>query len=259
MIVTAILVWWDENAEDLEECIRGMATVADRVIAVDGAYRRYPGATVASPPEQTIRIMETAREVGLDCVIHTPNRLWAGQVEKRSYAFQQAAHGSDWIATFDSDWIAHGDRAAVRDELAAFSADQRVDVVTASLYTVPGNAYATNWHRQEEQKGRVSLPHFFRPLPGFRVEGSHWWYSAIKNGRRVWAWHGVTAEWPVLPQFPIRSAYEIEHKTLARDEKHILASRAFCNDRVRVLKWTGQEDDVPGLPQPIWDFETEPY
>jgi hypothetical protein len=69
----------------------------------------------------------------------------------------------------------------------------------------------------------------------------------------------VTAEWPVLPQFPIRSAYEIEHKTLARDEKHILASRAFCNDRVRVLKWTGQEDDVPGLPQPIWDFETEPY
>ena len=37
MIVTAALIWYDERSEDLERCVRGMATIADRVIAVDGA------------------------------------------------------------------------------------------------------------------------------------------------------------------------------------------------------------------------------
>ena len=42
MIVTAALCWWNELPEDLDRCIRAAALIADRVVALDGAYRRYP-------------------------------------------------------------------------------------------------------------------------------------------------------------------------------------------------------------------------
>ena len=48
MIVTAALCWWNELPEDLERCVRGVANVADRVVALDGAYRRYPTGTARS-------------------------------------------------------------------------------------------------------------------------------------------------------------------------------------------------------------------
>jgi hypothetical protein len=50
MIVTGILAWWDEPPELLDACIRGLGDIADRIVAVDGAYRRYPAATITSPP-----------------------------------------------------------------------------------------------------------------------------------------------------------------------------------------------------------------
>src|SRR5512134_3918183 len=97
MIVTAALAWWDERPEDLVDCVKGMANVADRVIALDGAYRRYPAATITSPADQAEAIASTAADVGLDCLILTPDRLWAGQLEKRTYLVQAAAVQSDWI------------------------------------------------------------------------------------------------------------------------------------------------------------------
>jgi hypothetical protein len=51
----------------------------------------------------------------------------------------------------------------------------------------------------------------------------------------------------------------VEHRCLLRDDEHIRANRAFCNDRVKVVAMTGQEDDQPGLPPPIFDYDTVPY
>ena len=253
MIVAAALVWWNERPDDLEACIRGVATVADRIVAVDGAYARYPGATVLSAPEQARRIMETAVEVGIGCEVHAPGRLWAGQVEKRTHAMQRASCGADWVMVVDADWIVSGDREQVRAELAQCAED----VVAVPFRTRKGDRYATKWHRAEEDRPTL-LPQFYRPLPGLRVESHHWWYSAVKDGRRVWMWHGEPTPWPVLPQHALRAPYGVEHLTLLRSEQQVLDSRAFCNDRARVVAWTGQEDDVPGLPRPEYDYVTEP-
>lgn len=258
MIVTAALIWYDERPEDLEACVRGMASIADRLVAVDGAYARYPDARMRSPSEQAQTIIDTALAAGLDCRVYVPDRLWAGQVEKRSFLLAEAAKDSDWIAIADADWIIHGDRDATRAELARFGRD--IDVVSVPFYTPSSDTPpATGWHRGVAGT-RTFMAHLFRPLPGLHVERFHWMYAAHKNGRPVWMWYGRTkADWPILPQHPLAAEYEIEHRTLLRDERHVLASRAFCNDRVRVVELTGQEDDRPGLPPPAFDYVTVPY
>jgi len=256
MIVTAALIWYNERPEDLAACVRGMATIADRLVAVDGAYRRYPDASITSPPEQALAIQDAAREAGLECSVHTPAELWAGQVEKRTFCLGEAQRGSDWIAVVDADWVISGDRAAARAALAELRPS--VDVMTAELYTPPGKRMATGWHRAEAGK-RYQIPHLFRALPEFRVEGLHWQYSAMRHQRRVWMWHAPDPNRPCVLQRPLPPPYEIEHRTLHRTKKQILDSRAFCNDRELVLKLTGQEDDQPGLPPPVFDYATIPY
>jgi hypothetical protein len=252
VIVTAALIWYDEKPEDLELCIRGLANIADRVVAVDGAYRRYPNAQIASPPEQAETIRRTAAEVGLECDVVIPDRLWAGQVEKRSFVLARASVGSDWVAIVDTDWIVHTDRHSARGELERV----RQDVVTVTLFTPSSDMpFATGWHRRMAGS-RAQIQHFFRSLPGLRVEKVHWWYSALKNGKRVWMWHGHKPG--DMPVYKMRTEYEIEHRTLLRDERHILENRAFCNDRKMVWAQTGQEDDMPGLLAPVFDFVTEP-
>ena len=261
MIVTAALVWYDEHPKDLRACVRGVAQIADRIVAVDGAYVRYPNAKISSPPEQAKAIQSAAKRAGLECVIHVPEKLWAGQIEKRSFALAEASKGTDWIAIVDTDWIIHADREAARAELEGYLDDDDVDVVSAPLYTPTrkGATFATNWHRDVAGASEF-MPHLIRPLPDLHVETRHWWYSAEKHGRRVWLWHGTeNTHIPLLPWYPIKAEYEIEHRFLMRDEEHILAGRAFCNDREIVLAETGQEDDVYGLPPPDFDFKTIPY
>lgn len=256
MIVTAALVWWDERPEDLAECVRGMANIADKVLAVDGAYRRYPGATVTSNPEQAQAIRETAEKAGLECEVYEPKQLWAGQVEKRSFTLRRAAKDADWIAVVDSDWVIHTKRKFARAALEKVSPD--IDVLSVKMYTPRSRMpFATSWHRKQAGR-RFVIPHLFRALPGYMVEKRHWWYSALKDGERVWLWHPMkSSTYPVRPPMRLNCRYEIEHRTLLRDERHILDSRAFLNDRELVVAETGQEDDLPGLFAPTFDFETE--
>lgn len=256
-LVTAALIWYNERPDDLEACVRGIAKVADRLIAVDGAFRRFPDAKAASPAAQARRIRKVAAELGLACTVHVPSEVWAGQVEKRSFAYALAATNSEWVAIFDTDWIASGDGETVRAELRAYS--PAVDVVTVPMFTPAGDLAATNWHARASDT-REPVVHFVRALPDLGVEIVHWYISATKDGRKVWVQYGgMPSPWPRLPHQLLRSTYGIEHRTLQRDAHHVRAARAFCNDRVKVVEWTGQEDHVPGLPDPVWDYETMPY
>lgn len=251
MIVTAALAWWDERPEDLERCVRGMATVADRVVAVDGAYARYPGATVTSSVEQHDAIRETAIEVGIEPIIVTPDRLWAGQVEKRDHMMRLAAEGSDWIAVVDADYVISGDRPMVRRDLASYTAD----VVRVIIETPAGNGeYASHYHRLAEQYRTQEFEHIFRALPGMRVERLHWCYSALKDGERVWLF-GIPDDTRPKAQSVMLDNYRIRHMTLRRTPEQIRSKRAYFNDREWVRQTTGQEDDQPGLPPPKWDYD----
>jgi hypothetical protein len=250
MIVTAALCWWNEKVEDLERCVAGVAQIADRIVALDGAYSRYPDATPTSSPEQAEAIRKTARKFDLDCLVLTPDRVWAGQVEKRTYLLNAAAIGSDWVVVVDTDHVIHCDREGVLTELAELP----MDVVEVPFYT-PANPHrsipassANQWHIDQADIVQMT-PHIYRALPGFRVERFHWWYSAIKDGRRVWLWGGDSS-YPPEDHYRFKSFYQVEHRCLLRSDRYIAASRTFLDDRERVVKLTGQEDDQDGLPRP---------
>lgn len=259
VVVTAALCWYDEDIPTLERCVRALAGIADRLVALDGAYARFPGAKVASPPEQAAAISRVAAEVGIECMVLTPSRLWRGQVEKRTFLMSTAAINSDWIAVVDADHVmVTPDGLAVRDTLA--ETPQDVLVYDVDFYT-PENPEAEIaqiaswfWH-SGMAKRTLPIAHFFRALPGMRVERFHWWVSGIHEGRRVWLWGGdSTNQQAKRMDFPV--PYRVDHFCLHRDEQHVLANRAYLNDREVVKLITGQEDDVLGLPPPQWDYET---
>lgn len=259
MIVTAALPWWNERPEDLDACVRGMAGIADKVVALDGAYARYPEATPKSSAAEVAAIRDAAKDVGLECQILQPERLWAGQVEKRSYLLAMATVGSHWIATVDADHIIHvEDRELARRALRHVP----VDVVAVPYYT-PANperaleeSAVGDWHVNQMGEPQM-IPHLWRALPGFRVERFHWWYSAVKDGKRVWLWGGDST-YPESRSQTFRYGYTVEHRTMMRTPEQIRLSRAFLNDRAKIVAETGQEDDQPMLPRPKFDYDTIP-
>ncbi len=254
MIVSVALAWYDEPPELLSRCVRSCAVIADRIVALDGAYARFPGARVVSPPEQAEAIREAAADVGLELILEQPTRLWAGQVEKRSALIARGAEGSDWVQVVDADHVLQGTRETVRQALAEARADvYEVPFFTPANPDLPiGDTAAHEWHAG--MAGRmVPMALVYRALPDMRYESYHWWLSAEKNGQRVWLWGNGPGTHARVEAFP-DPTYRIDHLTLHRDRAHVLASRAFCNDREMVVRMPGQEDDRPELPRPVWDF-----
>jgi len=262
--VTAALSWWNERPADLVDCVNGIAQVADRVVAVDGAYFRYPNATARSDGSQVEAIRETALASGLDPLIIQPSRTWAGEIEKRSALFALAAAHSDWVVVVDTDHIISADREGVRKELESATVDV-FDVPFRTPYT--GSAAeksATNWHK-EQADNEIRYPLILRALPGLTVVKRHWWYVAYKDGQEVWLSGGDFAPTERLQGLTyaehgiLESRYSVEHRCFLRSEEQMLAARAWYNDRVIVVERTGQEDSVPGLPEPRYDYVTVPY
>jgi len=258
VIVTGALCWWNERPEDLDRCVRGLAVACDRVVALDGAYARYPKATTNSPKSQLAAIRDAAKEVGLGCLIIQPDRLWAGQVEKRSHLLAAASVGSDWICTVDADHVSSGNRQAARQFIESISLD-----VINCVYHTPANpdrsmdeSAVGAWHQEQVDVPQL-IPQFWRALPGLRVERFHWWYSAQKNGGRVWLWGG-DGRYPGVSAENMPWPYQVEHRTMMRTPEQIRLSRAFLNDRDKIVAQTGQEDGVPGLPPPEYDYKWVP-
>jgi len=247
MIVTAALAWYDEPLEELDRLIRSLPVVADRLVALDGGYERYPGAAAASPKEQAAFIRATARDVGIKAKVETPRRIWKGQVEKRSRLLELASVGTDWIVGCDADHVFHGIRYSVRHEIEALEQEELpVDAIDVKYYT-PMNfdrplaeCAAGEWHAALAGDYAV-ITAFFRALPKLRVERFHWWYSGERDGRRHWVWGG-DASYPKVRVHQMKAPFLVEHRCLFRQDKHILANREFCRDRVRIVRETGQED-----------------
>jgi len=263
MYITAPLPWYDELPEDLEACIAGIANIADGLVALDGSYQRFPNAKVRSPRNQVSTIYGAAKNVGLDCKVILPDRLWLGQIEKRTALLQLASEDGDWICTVDTDHIIQTDRNATRQVISETpNTVYGLDVE----YVTPANddrdiedSASGRWHIAQVKKTQF-IPHIFRPLSDIRVERFHWWYSGVQRGERVWLWRGDSRmtmeqrERKVLEHKQLEN-YTVEHRCLFRDERHVLENRAFCNDREMVVRLTGQEDDRPELPRPVFDYE----
>jgi hypothetical protein len=205
--------------------------------------------------------------MGMECEIFVPELPWAGQVEKRSALLGWASEGSDWVIAVDTDHVINTDRLWARGTLNTLLQNPDVDVI-AVVYSTPANdsrpieqSASTNWHTSLSGTQQY-VPHLFRCLPDLKVEKFHWWYSATKAGEKVWLWGeggqqdgNRTLPWAYFDP----TKYYVEHRCLYRDERHTIENRAFCNDRIKVIEATGQEDDQPGLFPPEYDYVTLPY
>lgn len=244
MIVTAALAWYDEAPEDLDRFVRALPVVCDRLVAFDGGYERYPGAKGRSAPEEAAAIRQAARDIGLPFQLFIPHRLWRGQVQKRTALYEDAARDSDWLFVLDADHILHGPREPFRHELEHVTADAvAVPFYTTMNHDLPLSATAaTEWH--EEYAGRM-IHHrlLLRALPSIRVERFHWYVSGQRPGqKRVWLTNVTEGGYPVAPAHVLEAPFLVEHRCLFRRERNILANREFCEDRVGIVKATGQED-----------------
>lgn len=258
-VITGALCFWNEFPADLDACVRGLGNIAHRIVVLDGAYARYPGATAHSSEDQLDAIRSAAKAVDLDCLIIQPDRLWAGQIEKRSYLLAAATVGSDWIVTVDADHVITADREVIQLFLRRHPGD-----VISVPYVTPVNpdrpmkdSAVGLWHELQTTEP-MFIPHIWRALPGMRVEKRHWWISAVKNGHRVWLWGG-DGEMPTVEVQRMRRDYTVEHRALYRTKEQIRASRAFLNDRQRIVEETGQEDDMPTLQPPVYDYRQTPW
>jgi glycosyltransferase involved in cell wall biosynthesis len=247
MIVTAALVWYDEPVQQLMDCVEGAARIADRLVAIDGPYQRYPHQTIQSPIEQHHALRAACDQHNIDLTIVTIDRPWKGQIEKRSHLLRWASHQSDWIAVIDADHIIHTDRDAARNELATVTHD-----VIEARFVTPENpdrdlhdSASGQWHAALAGK-EIPVAHLFRALPGLHVVNRHWHYKAWKDGQEVWMYHDDQAG--QLPRYQLATDYIVEHRCLHREPAEILANRAFCNDRDQLVALTGQEDHDPNVP-----------
>lgn len=176
MRIIGLLSWYEEPASWLAECVASAARLCDHLIAVDGPYALFPGATrkPASGTEQAETIAHTAAGAGMGCTIHTPRQPWWGnEVEKRDFMFRLGstmAEPGDWFLRIDADEVLTQVPADTRTLLAATTQDV---------------AEVTMWER-DDIDSQFPLRVLFRALPGIGVQQAHYVVTAPNgDGTRV--------------------------------------------------------------------------
>lgn len=209
MRVIGLLSWYEEPAPWLAECVAGLAGLCDHLIAVDGPYALFPGASrkPASGSEQADTIARTAAGAGMGCTIHVPREPWWGnEVAKRDYMFRlamtMAQPGVDWLLRVDADEV---------------FTQVPVDTKKALGETEFDVAEVTMWERgiQDGQDSQFPLRVLFRALPGIQVEQAHYVVTVPgqDGGKRVLVGNEIVhrAE-TAFPLWDVR----LEHRTAQR-------------------------------------------
>jgi len=205
--VIGLLSWYEEPAPWLAECVAGLAQICDHLIAVDGPYALWPGATrkAASGSEQADTIARAAAGAGIGCTIHVPREPWWGnEVAKRDYMFRlamtMAQPGVDWLLRVDADEVF----TQVPVDTKKVLAETEFDVAEVTL-----------WERGDGADSQQPLRALFRALPGIRIQQAHYVVTVpgLDGGTRVLVGNDTVhqAE-PPLPLWDVR----LEHRTRQR-------------------------------------------
>ncbi|MFI5973515.1 hypothetical protein [Streptomyces sp. NPDC051452] len=209
MKVIGLLSWYEEPAPWLAECVAGLAQLCDHLIAVDGPYARFPGATrkPASGSEQADTIARTAAGAGIGCTIHVPREpWWGGEVGKRDYMFRlamtMAQPGTDWLLRVDADEVFTSVPADTKKQLTETDHDV---------------AEVTMWERgiDDGQDSQFPIRVAFRALPGIRIQQAHYVVTAPAEDGSTRVLVGndtVHRAAPALPLWDVR----LEHRTRQR-------------------------------------------
>lgn len=166
MKVVGLLCWYDEPAAWLAECVASAAKICDHLIAVDGAYARFPGAlsNPRSGSEQADVITHTAAGAGIGVTVHARTEPWWGnEVEKRDWMFRLAE-----IMTTDQDWLFVIDA----DEVVSTCPPDTRQLLEKSQFDV---AEIRIW---ENDGSNMMGRRFLRSIRGLHCEGAHYVWTA---------------------------------------------------------------------------------
>ena len=184
MQIVALLSWYEESPQWLADTVRSLPRAGvDQLVALDGAYALYPGATASSHPSQKAALHAACSEVGIALHCFTPTDVFKGnEVEKRSALFElgeEVAGPDDWYMVMDADEVVSN----VPDDFQARLMESPLDVgiVTFDEERDPLRPPPSLAQRKEQQAVRI----LFRAIRGIRVKTNHWTY-VTPDGRRLW-------------------------------------------------------------------------
>lgn len=122
MKLVACLIWYDESPEELRRAVLSLRGFADAVVAVDGAFSRFPRGNSApwSDSDQLKDILRSAvyqdnegnpLPENMEVLAYQPPRagVWPGresgnEVEKRNASLHMAGYlQADWVINCDAD------------------------------------------------------------------------------------------------------------------------------------------------------------
>ena len=199
MKIVGLLSWYDEPASWLAECVASAAKICDHLIAVDGAYAKFPGALSRprSGTEEADVIMHAATGAGIGCTIHARTEPWWGnEVEKRDWMFRLAetvTTGDDWLFVIDADEVVSTCPPDTRQLLEK----SEHDVGELRIWENDGTNIA----------GR----RFLRALRGIHAEGAHYVWTAPGPGGKKQILRGTAASQKLAPCEDLWN-FRLEHK-----------------------------------------------
>ena len=155
-VICALLSHYDEDPAWLRATIKSCLKVGvKKLVAVDGAYKTFPGAQAASPERAHKAILRACNEFGIELIPCVPSHPWESEVEKRNFMFQIGERH-----TTDQDWY------------FVIDADERVTGIDGEL-TLEGDVA---WAQLVEPHGNQPIRCFFRAQRGLSVQHNHFTY-----------------------------------------------------------------------------------
>jgi hypothetical protein len=214
MKIVALLSWYEEDPRWLAEMVASLPNAGvDHLVALDGAYAMFPGATPQSHPSQAAVIRSACERHGIGCTIHQPTEVFHdNEVEKRSLLFQlgeEVTGPDDWYLVMDADELSTDVPGDFRQRLATTTRD--VAEVTFQEPDPDETGNAANYSKWR-RKNRFEIRVLFRAIRGLRVKGNHWTYMT-PDGRRLWGQNKRSLE-PTLDLTDL----EIFHRSDLRNE-----------------------------------------
>lgn len=137
-MIVGLLSWYEEDPAWLAEMIASLpAAGISHLIALDGAYALFPGASPTSDPSNVHAIQAACTAAGITYSIHQPVEVWEGnEVEKRSALFELAEQSTtedDWYFVMDADETI----TSVPDDFVARLEQSNLDVGMVTFYEPP--------------------------------------------------------------------------------------------------------------------------
>lgn len=234
MKIVAILCWYREAPQLLAETVAALATIpVDHLVAVDGAYECFPGASPRSDAACAKAIECAAASAGFGVTIEQPADVWRGNAEtqKRNFAIRiaEALTGpDDWYLVVDADHVVTWCDASLRARLEATNRTVATyglvqpgapaGELTEAQYTAI-ECHADQW----PSAGALSLRMLYRAVRGLSYGPEHWTVRAGKM--RLWGPSGLV-EAEDLTDF-----LRMEHRCLTRSDRRLREALAYYHVR----------------------------